>query len=185
MVDLSQMTLAQLMDTVQAYPWFAPARAALCECVTTQSGADAGDSNLIDSIPFLPDSALVARRIKSTDINNFSDADLAALIRSAIEEKPVIVMAGGDYFTSEDYDRVRVDSDASISRMAVVDYNSADNRTVPSQEQEITAFVSETLAEIYVAQEHPELAIEIYRKLSLDNPEKSAYFASLIDKLKN
>jgi len=185
MVDISSMTLPELVNTVQAYPWFTPARAALCDAVMLQSGKDAGESSFRDSIPYLPDAAYVARKLRSTDLRNFSDEDLALLIRSAIQQKPAIVMVGGDYFSSEDYDNVRMDSDSSISRIAVVDYDAPDTKQQASQEQEITAFVSETLAEIYVAQEHPEQAIEIYRKLSLDNPEKSAYFASLIDKLMN
>ena len=43
--------------------------------------------------------------------------------------------------------------------------------------------VSEELAEIYAAQGLADKAIEIYRKLSLLNPEKSVYFAELIDRL--
>ena len=45
--------------------------------------------------------------------------------------------------------------------------------------------VSEEIAEIYVAQGLKMQAIEIYRKLSLLNPKKSAYFADQIEKLKN
>ncbi|GAA4454426.1 hypothetical protein [Rurimicrobium arvi] len=43
--------------------------------------------------------------------------------------------------------------------------------------------VSEPLAEIHIRQGHYEKAIEIYRKLSLQNPEKKTYFADKINTL--
>jgi hypothetical protein len=45
--------------------------------------------------------------------------------------------------------------------------------------------VTEAMAEVWVKQGNKEKAIETYNKLSLLNPDKSAYFASLAEQLKN
>ena len=53
--------------------------------------------------------------------------------------------------------------------------------------QENNEIISETLAKVYIRQEHYEKAISIYQKLSLKYPQKSIYFAdqiNLINKLK-
>jgi hypothetical protein len=44
--------------------------------------------------------------------------------------------------------------------------------------------VTESMAEVWAKQGQNDKAIEIYTKLSLLNPSKSAYFASLIENLK-
>lgn len=44
--------------------------------------------------------------------------------------------------------------------------------------------ITEAMAEVWARQGNPEKAIEIYNKLSLLDPSKSAYFAALIEQLK-
>ena len=53
------------------------------------------------------------------------------------------------------------------------------------KEDDFTDYCTETLAQIYADQGYPDQAKQIYSRLSLRFPEKSAYFAALIEKLKN
>lgn len=92
-----------------------------------------------------------------------------------------------------DIERLAAVSDAElISRfLKLDDYRIvAENGEVESEVKTEADFdedddlVSEELAEIYAKQGLNSEAIEIYRKLSLLNPKKSAYFATQIEKLR-
>ncbi len=63
------------------------------------------------------------------------------------------------------------------------EFYSAENMAKKSEEFDWD-FVTETLANIYYEQGNKEMAIKAYEKLSLQNPMKKAYFASLIQKIK-
>jgi len=70
-----------------------------------------------------------------------------------------------------------------ISRPKSTFFNPVDAAKISIVDQENV--ISETLAKIYFDQKYFEKAIKIYEKLSLKFPEKSSYFAALIEKAKN
>lgn len=78
-----------------------------------------------------------------------------------------------DEFLREGEHRIVIDEDTTDEVMAIEE----------SDDTLDEEFLSEELAEIYAKQHLFDLAIEIYQKLSLQNSQKSVYFAELIDKL--
>jgi len=63
----------------------------------------------------------------------------------------------------------------------------ADEKVISLAEHSIEdrEIVTETMAEVWVKQGNRQKAIEVYNKLSLQNPAKSSYFAGLIEQLKH
>ena len=78
-----------------------------------------------------------------------------------------------DDFLKEGEHRIVIDEQTSDAPLG----------TENSTEELEDEFVSEELAEIYAKQHLFDLAIEIYQKLSLQNSQKSIYFAEIIDRL--
>lgn len=188
---------AELSALLQTYPWYAPARAALCVAVMQEGGPDAARLFFKQALPYLPDAAYIASKLQKENKEDYADADLAEIMKKTVRQKARIVVAGGDFFSRDDYDSVRSIQDAALHKIAVVDYSAplADNAGEAQPEKEfwgdgttvetIPDIVTETLAEIFINQGYPDRAIDIYTKLSLHYPEKSAYFATLIEKLRN
>ncbi len=185
MVDINNIDRHALADAAQAYPWFAAARAQLCMDMAAHAGVDAAIGLLAESLPFLPDGAYIYRRMRSTNAQPvYKDSNLTAQIESRDSVRPKIHVAGMDFFSKEDYESAHMGEDDRISSMAVVDYSAPAPEMQTSTSTDNLDLVSETLAEIFANQGYPERAKEIYTRLSFENPEKSAYFASLIDNLK-
>ena len=89
-------------------------------------------------------------------------------------------MPGGDFFSQDEYEKVRREEDNFMMRPV-------QKKKSPSSEDGGDSlnleFYTETLAEIYAEQGYYQQAKRIYTKLILAYPEKSAYFASLIENL--
>jgi tetratricopeptide (TPR) repeat protein len=108
------------------------------------------------------------------------------------DQKPKIIVVGGDYFGRDDFESIKLDDSKPLDkfiaeRPSLVKQNPLPETKVSSEEFiefDDTVFYTETLAKIYTEQGFYKRAIDVYAKLILLYPEKSSYFASLVQELK-
>ena len=191
-IQIKALTLEELAGVVNLYPWYGPARKELCRRMAKMgSGAwDAGQ--FADAALYLPSREMIAEIFRSGISVDFSDKDLSKLLRAFIEEDSAAVeehqqqrsirVVGGDYFTQAQYDNIKEADDNVFSKFAFkASLEAASEEGASGQIDE--DFCTEPLAQIYAEQGYFEQAKHIYSRLLLKFPEKSAYFASLIEKL--
>ena len=190
-IDLKSLTLDELVGTVGLYPWFGAARKELCLRMSRLGGSDWGDAQYADAALYLGDRRQISDLVRSSRRPDLSDKDLGALLKAFIapavpaeEEAPAprtVRVARGDYFTQAEYDRVRTGEDKVFSRFAAKVKSEPGEPAAPVEIED--RFCTETLAQIFAEQGYFEQAKNIYSRLGLFYPEKSAYFAALIEKL--
>ena len=185
-IDIHSLTLEELTGVVNLYPWYGGARVELSRRMVRMGG---DTESLADESLYVPDRSILARLLRGKTQPDCADKDLQALLErfltpSAAEDgaEHQVRVVGGDYFSQSQYDKVRQGGDSIFSRLAAkapsgVDADADDAAAMADR------YPTETLARIFAEQGRTEEAKRIYSRLVLDIPEKSAYFASLIDKL--
>ncbi|MBP5538642.1 MAG: hypothetical protein J6X69_02225 [Bacteroidales bacterium] len=169
--QVDKLSMGQLSGLVNSYPWFASARMELARRLVKEGGWSREE--LSRMLMHIGDAVLL-RPFVAPLLSPMMSAPVAPA-----PEKPRRV-PGGDFFTREEYEKVKKEDDIFPLKPLV----QRDPEAHPTETVQLE-FVTETLAQIYASQGYFAQAMEIYEKLILAYPEKSAYFAALIEKLKS
>jgi hypothetical protein len=191
-VDLRKLNLNELVDVVNLYPWFGGARVELCEMMSRMGGDAWGVSQYADAAMYVVSREKLSELMRASHSGDWDDVDAGKILKSCLSEsEPVdkamgvaekrhVHVVGGDYFSQADYDQVRRSDDNVFSRYAA---QAKEDKVYEEVKEEKFDLYTETLAQVYAEQGYYEQAKSIYSKLILAYPEKSAYFATLIEKL--
>lgn len=195
-IDITKLNLDELNGVVNLYPWFGGARKELCRRMSELGEGAWSDERYADAALYIGSRRIIASLAHRGHKADYSDIQVKELLRAYIDEgvgevnekgqERRIIVVGGDYFSAQQYASVKRDEDSSLGSLGRAESFSAEPKEEAGQisEDEFTDFCTETLAQIYADQGYPEQARQIYSRLSLRFPEKSAYFAALIEKLK-
>lgn len=192
-INLKTLNIDELAGVVNLYPWFGAARKELCQRIARLGGKGWGEGEYAGNALYVASRKIISDIVRSGRAGDYADKDLRALLKAytAGEEVPQaeepkaqqrkVRTAGGDFFSQDEYDTVRREDDNVFSSFAA---KAREEKSGEKSDKSIfDSFCTETLAQIYVEQGYYQEAKFIYSKLILRYPEKSAYFADLIEKL--
>ena len=188
-IDIHTLLMDELAGVVNLYPWYGAARVELCRRMA-RMGEDWGEEQFADEALYIPDRGILAALLRHSRTVDCSDKDLQELLASFVEQPSAreeeegrqVQVVGGDYFSQSQYDNVRSSGDNIFTRFARKTRPDGGSEDESGSEM-ADRFATETLARIFQEQGRVEEARRIYSRLILEIPEKSAYFASLIDNL--
>ena len=200
-LSLQSLPMDSLTGVIHMYPWFGAARKELCRRMSRTGGESWGVGQYAGEALYIADRRSVNDIMRRSRDEDWSDRDVERILKSYIARSDVDTASrpaaavpvppvrpatrgpvAGDYFSQEAYDQVARSDDNALRRAV------ASVREEPEERDQAApllgdGFCTETLAGIYAEQGYFGEAKQIYSKLLLAYPEKSVYFASLIEKM--
>ncbi len=185
-IDIHNLTLEELSGVISLYPWYGGARMELCR---RMSGVGAlSETQIAETGLHLGNRGVLSELLHEGRTVDCSDKDVHQLMQAFMPEEPAtlaprkVYVVGGDYFSQDQYADIKSDGDGIFSKFAAKAREEGYTEEA-EPESGTEGFCTETLAGIYLEQGYPQEAIDIYSRLSLRYPEKSVYFAALIDEI--
>ena len=173
MKRLQSMPTSELTELIQLYPWFGAARLELCK-----RQARTGEAAFAEAALYVGSRKRLYELTLGQRERDFRDKDIEEVLREAPKRK--VRAVGGDFFSQDQYDDVRNDSDTLLSEIVT---RLPSSKPEAENDEILSQFCTETLAQIYADQGYYKQAKYIYSQLVLRYPEKNVYFAALIQKL--
>ena len=186
-IDIHRLNLDELTGVVNIYPWYAAARMELCTRLKDMDMLS--DAQVAQAALYMGSRRKLFELVRSRErlIDEHvpgvaSRTEEPASEQGTRTEAPQrqIFVVGGDYFSQNQYNGVRRSDDNIFSSFAT---RARSEGYVDQSDSDMGEFCTETLAQVYLEQGYPAEAKKIYSKLILRYPEKSVYFASLIEKI--
>ena len=173
MKRLQSLPTSELTEVIGLFPWFSAARVELCK-----RKFRTGEAGFAEAALYIGSRKLLHDLANEQDERDYWDKDVDEILREAPKRK--VRALGGDFFSQDQYDDVRKDGDAMLSRLAT---KIQPSRPEAENDDILKNFCTETLAQIYAEQGYYRQAKYIYSQLVLRYPEKNIYFAAQIEKL--
>ena len=187
-IDLKTLNMEELAGVVSIYPWYAGAREEMCRRMAAL-GTDAWSAErYAEYALYVGSRRVIFDLMHGRRADAYADAGAQAPGGQAEAATPAqppaqtvrdILVVGGDYFSQDEYEQVRR-QDGDMSGIFAAPAASGAEPSGYGPEYDLC---TETLARIYAEQGYYDQAKDIYSKLILAYPEKSVYFAALIEKL--
>lgn len=180
-IDIKKLNLDELNGVVSLYPWFSIARVELCKRMSRMGEGAWEEERYAEQALYVCSRRIVRDLwLKSLDKMEKPAVKTSEPARKSVKQ---IFVVGGDYFTPEQYEGVRLEDDNIFSSFTGKGSGVSAKEIPVHKEDDFVDFCTEPLAQIYLDQGYKDKAKEIYSKLGLRNPEKSVYFATLIEKI--
>ncbi len=191
--DLESLDVMALEEIVKENPWFSYARHLLLIKLKEISD-EVYQTHLRNSAVFLSSRLALYKRINliHKEIKS-EEAETEEKIVKIASPKTKYVVVGGDFFQKEDFEELTDEENVELqlkespfyrpeqkrdNRGKLVENNFYDSEGKVKYDDLV--FYTETLGHIYAQQGYYDQAIEVFSKLILLYPQKSAYFATLI-----
>ena len=208
--EVRSMDLMDMEAVLKQNPWFSYLREILLEKLYRKD-KEAFAQTLSQTAVFLSSRKTLYDRINSPEEEGISE-DIPKETSVETEEsvqtvqRPRVIVAGGDFFSKEDLKTIDPEEDMELKLKSSPFYRPApepasepaEKPQAPKQKErrgsllredgtvnfDDLAFCTETLGHIYAQQGFYDKAIEVFSKLILLYPQKSAYFAALVNEMK-